>query len=101
MKTPRSDDPADRWETLLRQARSDAGPAADLPALLRVVRSAELPDRIGWFADFADLFARGRTVSACLATGGAFALFTSWQIWEAWQTLPWAELLAATTGGVP
>lgn len=101
MKTPRSDDPADRWATLLRQARADAGPPADLPALLRAVRSAEFPDRTGWLTDFAALFAPGRTVSACLATGGAFALFTSWQIWDIWQTLPWAELLAATTGGVP
>lgn len=98
MKTP---DPDARWETLLRQARADAGPPADLPALLRAVRSARLPARAGWIADFSALFATRRAIPACLAAAGAFALFSSWQIWDLWQALPWAQLLAVTTGGAP
>lgn len=100
MKTPRPD-PDVRWETLLRQARADAGPPTDLTALLRVVRSAELPDRPGWMSDFTALFAPRGALPACLGGACAFALFASWQIWSFWQALPWAQLLAITTGGAP
>jgi hypothetical protein len=100
MKKPRSDsDP--RWEELLRQACADAGPPASLPALLRVVREAPLTSRAEWAAEFAAFFVSGRAVSACLVGAGVFASLTTWEVWDCWRTLAWAQLIVATTGGAP
>lgn len=92
----------ERWNDLVRRAREDAPPASDTAALLRTLRAAEIePPRSGWFGEFATLFAGGRAVAACLASAAAFALFAGWQAWTLWQALPWAQLIAVTTGGAP
>jgi hypothetical protein len=88
-----------RWEKLLRAARADAGPPADVPALLRAVRQASLGARASWTAEFTALFASGRVIAGCLAGASAFVLVASWHAWDAWQTVPWAQLLDAATGG--
>lgn len=93
--------PESRWEKLVAQARADAGPGADVPALLRAVRQAEpRRDAGGWAADFAALFATRRILSGCLAGACAFAILAGWQAWETWQVLPWAEWIDMTNGGV-
>ncbi len=100
MKTPPSNFDS-RWENLVRQAQADAGPAPDLPALLRAVRQAPVVSREGWAAEFTALFASARVVPACLAASCALACFASWQAWDSWQALPWAQLLTTATGGSP
>jgi hypothetical protein len=98
MKTSPSDsDP--NWEKLLRQARADVGPPADVPALLRAVRHAPPATRTGWAADFSALFATSRVITSCLAGASAFALVATWHVWDSWQALPWAQLLDTTVGG--
>jgi hypothetical protein len=94
-----SENPDSRWEKLLRLARFDAGPPADLAALLRVVRQAPVAERAGWFTDFVALFSSDRALAGCVAGAGAFALVAAWQIWDVWQAVPWAQLLDAATGG--
>ena len=98
MKTP-PPNPDSHWDELVRQARADCGPAADVPALLRAVRQAPVSVREDWAAEFTALFASVRVVPACLAASCAFAGFAGWQAWNAWQVLPWAELLSTATGG--
>jgi len=98
MKTSPSN-PDSRWDELVRQARSDCGPAIDGPALLRAMRQAPVTLREDWVTEFTALFASARVVPACLAASCAFAGFASWQAWNAWQVLPWAELLSTATGG--
>ncbi len=98
MKIPPSNfDP--QWEALLKQARADTGPAADLPALLRVVRHAPFAPHESWGAEFAALFSSGRVIPTCLAGACAFALVATWQAWDTWQEMPWAQLLDTATGG--
>jgi len=100
MKTPRPDSDS-RWEKLLRQAQADAGPPADLTALLRAVRQAPPAAQAGWATEFTALFSSARIVSGCLAGATACALFTTWQVWDSWQALPWAQLLITAAGGEP
>jgi hypothetical protein len=100
MKTPPSN-PDSHWENLVQQARADVGPPADLAALLRTVRQAPVAPREGWAAEFTALFAFGRIIPTCLAGAGACAMIASWQAWDSWQALPWAQLLTTATGGSP
>lgn len=98
MKIPPSNFDSD-WEKLLQRARTDVGPPADAAALLRAVRSAPGEFRGGWLAEFSALFSSGRVVSGCLAAAAAFAVVASWQVWDAWQDVPWAQMLDSATGG--
>lgn len=100
MKRPSGDSDA-RWENLLRQAQRDTAPSVDVPALLRAVRTAAAEPRRGWTGDFLVLFASRRVALGCLAGAAAFALLASWQAWTVWAVMPWAQLLATTTGGAP
>lgn len=90
-----------QWENLLRQAQADATPPTDVPALLHAVRIARLPKQDNWIVDFTSHFAVGRMIPTCMGGAAALMLFSSWQLWDAWQTLPWAELYTVTTGGAP
>lgn len=103
MKTPRPESDL-RWEKLLQQARADVGPPADLNALLRVVRAAPSPasveERAGWAAEFFALVNAARLVPLCLGGTAAIASVVTWQVWEWWEALPWAQLLMDATGGV-
>lgn len=98
MKNPRSNSDQ-RWERLLRDARGDVGPAANVPALLHVVREAASRTPQGWTAEFFAFFGSWRVVSGCLAGTSAVALVATWQIWDTWQAVPWAQLLASSIGG--
>jgi hypothetical protein len=98
MKTPPSDSDQ-RWETLLKQARSDVGPPTDVPALLRVLHQPAVVARENWTTELAALFPTGRIFSGCLAGAAAFALIATWQVWDSWQDLPWVQLIDVTTGG--
>jgi len=98
MKIPPSNfDP--QWENLLKQARADVGPTVDTQALLRAVRLEPLAPRESWIAEFSALFSSGRVIPTCLAGACAFALIASWEAWNAWQEMPWAQLLDTATGG--
>ena len=99
MKPPRSHSESD-WAERLRLARTDAPPSVDLPSLLRAVRqAAPAKEPSDWTEEFTALFASRRVVFTCSAAACALALFTSWEAWEFWQAMPWAQLLAASTGG--
>lgn len=99
MKTPRSRS-NDAWEKLVQQARSDVAPAVDVAAVRRVVRGAALESpSAGWMVELSRLFAARGVMRACLGGAGACAVLTTWQVWEMWQVLPWAEMLS--TGGAP
>ncbi len=89
------------WENLLSRARSDAPPPIDLTAVLRAVREAPYSSRSDWFGEFLGLFSSLRAVSACVAGIGLFAVFATWQVWSVLPSLPWAQLIDTTTGGVP
>lgn len=91
----------DRWQDLVQRARSDAPPPVDTSALLRAVRAAADEPQAGWLAEFALLFGRRGAMAGCLAGAAAFALVATWQAWDLWQALPWAQMVATTTGGVP
>ncbi len=97
MKSPDSDP---RWEALVRQAREDAGPPVDLPALLRAVRQAPLTVAPSWSAEFAALCGSPRRIGLCLGSAAAFTVVATWQAWETSSLLPWAEFYFAT-GGMP
>lgn len=88
-----------RWENLLSRARADAGPEADLPALLRAVRTAETAPEPDWQQQFIARFASARVIGGCVAAAGAFAVVFSWRAWEVWQALPWAQLVDGANGG--
>ena len=103
MNTP--PDPGDsRWNDLLARARKDQPAPVDLAALQRGVnlearrlataRRTVAPD---WTA----LLPFRSLVSSCLAGTCAFTLIASWQVWQWWQVLPWAQLLVASSGGDP
>jgi hypothetical protein len=98
MKTPPQNSDF-RWENLLRQARADVGPPADLAALLRAVGQAPIAPRENWLAEFSALFSSGRFIPSCLAAAAAFAVVATWQVWDSWQTLPWVQLLDLSSGG--
>lgn len=98
MKTPRSPDD-ERWEKLVQHARCDPPPAINFPALLRVVHAAATPPT--WADAFLAVFAFGRAVPACIGGIGVLLLFTSWEMWDGWQTLAWAQWLGASPGGLP
>jgi hypothetical protein len=90
-----------QWENLLRQARTDTTPPTDVPALLHAVRMVRPTKQESWLADFSGHFALGRMIPTCVGGAAALMLFSSWQLWDAWQTLPWAQLYTITTGGAP
>lgn len=98
MNTPPSNSDS-HWEKLLRQARSDVGPPADVAALLRVVRQAPAGAPESWFADFSALFSSSRAIGSCLAAASAFALVATYHVWDTLQVLPWVQLLDTVTGG--
>ena len=98
MKTPGSKS-NEAWDALVRQARADTAPSVDVPAVLRAVRAADVPSDAGWLSEFTGLFTIGRVVPACLLGAIALAGATSWEAWNIWQALPWAQLLAVSTGG--
>ncbi len=91
--------PHDRWNALVSRARADAPPPLDLSATLRAVRAAA-PDSTGWLADFTALFATRSAVRTCLLATAAFAVVATWQMWNFWETLPWIQLIAPTSGGL-
>lgn len=88
-----------RWEDLVAQARADVGPSVDVPELLRAVRGAAREARTSWAAEFSALFSAGRVVQTCMAGAVAIAALTTWQVWEWWQALPWAQWLVPPGGG--
>ncbi len=98
-------DPGDsRWEDLLDRARKDRPAPVDLAALQRQVRhearrlaTARRAVALDWTA----LLPFRSVVSSCLAGTCAFTLIASWQVWQWWQVLPWAQLLVASSGGDP
>jgi len=98
MKTP-PDNTNPQWEKLLQQAQADLAPPVDLSALLRVVQQAPVTVRQSWTEDFTSVFSSGRIIPACFAGAAAFALIATWQAWDAWQTLPWVQLLDGSLGG--
>lgn len=98
MKTPGSDS-EQRWEKLVQQARADAGPPANLEAVVRAVHSAQWGPPEGWGADLHALLAASRIIPFCLAGIAASGAFALWEVWDWWDTLPWAQFLAATAGG--
>ena len=100
MKTPRSDD-NERWEQLVQQARADTPPPVNLSALLCVVNAAAASSPLTWIDEFLSTFAFGRAVSVCVGGIGTLLLFTSWQVWDCWHSLAWAQLLVPPPGGVP
>jgi hypothetical protein len=99
MNTPHHDSETP-WEKRLRQARADAGPPVDVAALLRTVRGAPLDLRVSWLDELSGLFGSPRFIPACLAAAAGCASVATWQLWEAWQMLSWAQLLAPVTGGI-
>jgi hypothetical protein len=99
MKKPRLNSDS-RWDKLVRQAQADAGPPANLSALLRAVRAATEETRPGWITEFASLFNVRRVLPACVTGTVAIALVTTWEAWNVWQALPWAQLIS-TGGGTP
>lgn len=100
MNTP-SDPSNSHWENLLRQARSDVAPPIDVAKLLRVVRQAEPAPCVsaGWADEISALFPSARMVPGCLAAAAAFGAVATWHAWDSWQTLPWVQLIDASTGG--
>ena len=103
MNTPHPDsrpDPDSRWEKLVARARDDAPPPVDLAALRQAVRAATFAPHAGWAEEFLGLFSARPVFSACLAGAAAFALVATWQVWDLWQALPWAEWLMETGGGL-
>ena len=101
MKTPRSDSgPDSRWQEMLRQARADATPPVNVPALLRAVRATAPVPRGGWTTEFSALFAPTRAVVACLACAAICAAITSWEILDLAQSLAWAQWFGLTGGGL-
>ncbi len=98
MKNPRSNSDS-HWEKLIREARADVGPPANSAALLRVIRQAPLVSRESWFDEFSALFSTGKVMTVCLAGSSMIAMVTAWQVWDVWEALPWAQLLANATGG--
>lgn len=91
------------WENLVRRARADVGPPADLTALRRVVREAAVtaaaPMTGGWLAEFFALSISTRVLSACVTIAALCGAAATWEAWTVWQTLPWAQFLGGTTGG--
>jgi hypothetical protein len=94
-------DPETPWQKLVARAREDASPPIDRAALHRAVREFAPQTADGGAADFLAGMATRRVLSGCLAGAGACAVLASWQAWETWQALPWAQWLATTTGGMP
>lgn len=100
MSTPRSPHES-RWRDLTARARRDAAPPVDTPALLRALRPAMLEPRRGWLTDLALAFPGRRAVSLCLSGTVALAVMTGWTTWNLWEALPWAQMIAASSGGSP
>jgi hypothetical protein len=96
---PSGSDPHHHWDQLLRTARADQGPEADVPSLLRALQREKPAEAGGWTSDFSRLFASRRVIAGCLAGASAFAVIASWHAWNAWQCVPWAQLLDPNAGG--
>lgn len=100
MNTPESDSDQ-RWDDLVRRARADVSPPGNVAAALRAVRDAAGQPRPGWFGDFSALFATARAIPACFALAAVVTLSAAWQAWSLWEAIPWAQMVASTTGGAP
>lgn len=91
-------DPDERWQALLRQAQADQAPPVHLPSLFHAIRAASTTEPQGWSAEFLAVFGSSRITRACLGTALLVAGVATWQVWELWQTLPWAELVLVAGG---
>jgi hypothetical protein len=98
MKSPMSDS---EWEELVRRARADAGPAANVSAVLAAVRSTEPESRAGWLMDFAGFFNARLVFPTCVSAACALAIVATWQASDFSKTLPWAEWVVSDAGGAP
>jgi hypothetical protein len=100
MNTP-TDDSDSHWENLLRKARADLAPPVDVSALQGVVRRATIGpvENESWAAEISALFPSARMIPGCFAAATALAAVATWHAWDSWQTLPWLQLLDASTGG--
>lgn len=97
MKSSRYPEP---WDDLVRRARADAPPPLDTVALLRAVHQAAPEPQPDWFAAFAEFFGSRRALATCATLAAGFALVATWEAFDVWQTLSWAECLALGAGGV-
>ncbi|PTX91697.1 hypothetical protein [Opitutus sp. ER46] len=93
--------PDEWWRQRVAMARQDVPPPVNLPALLRVVHASTPLVRSGWADEMAALLAGRHVLAGCLAGATGCLLLTVWQAWSCWELLPWIELLANATGGVP
>jgi hypothetical protein len=100
MNTP-TDDSDPHWENLLRQARADVAPPVDVDALQRAVSQTAIGplENESWAMEISALFPSTRMIPGCLAATAALLAVATWHAWDSWQTLPWMQLLDASTGG--
>lgn len=97
---PASPDFEQRWAKRVEQARADHVPPVNVDALLAAVRSAPIRQRT-WAFEFSLVAGSRRLIAACLLGAVTFTGLTSWELWDLWQTVPWAQMVGDATGGVP